>query len=257
MTTLAEVVQYLDAELRTTEVPDHEAALNGLQLANAGNVTKVAAAVDYSANTVAAALREKADLLVVHHGMFWRRSNAFVGVAFERLRDAIGGGLAIYSSHIPLDLHPTLGNNVLLAKELALKPDSTFGQYRGVEIGVSGATDLSTESLAAKAREFSAQFETTLVATPFPKGHRTKRWAIITGAGADSSSLAEARARGVDTLIVGEGPHHSAVEAMESGIVVLYCGHYATETLGVRALATQLAARFHVSSVFVNVPTGL
>ena len=210
-----------------------------------------------SANTVAAALREKADLLLVHHGMFWRGSYPIVGVAFDRLRDAIGGGLAIYSSHIPLDMHSVWGNNVLLAKELALKPDSAFGEFRGVQIGVSGASDLVTENIVERARAFSAQFETALVATPFPKGHRTRRWAVVTGAGANSSTLAEARSRGVDTLIVGEGTHHTAVEAMELGLVVLYGGHYATETLGVRALASHLASRFGISSVFVNVPTGL
>jgi dinuclear metal center YbgI/SA1388 family protein len=257
MTTLSEVASYLDSELRHADVPDYDAAFNGLQLANTGKVTRVAAAVDYSANTVAAALRERADLLLVHHGMFWRGSHAIVGVAFERLRDAISGGLAIYSSHIPLDMHATFGNNALLAKELGLKPDSTFGQFRGVEIGVSGAADESTAELVKRATAFSAQFETTLVATPFPKGHRTKRWAIITGAGANSPTYEEARARGVDTLIVGEGAHHTAVEAMELGLVVLYAGHYATETLGVRALATHLASRFDVSSVFVNIPTGL
>lgn len=257
MTQLAELVSYLDTELRSAEVPDYDAAFNGLQLANGGEVTRVAAAVDYSANTVAGALREKADLLIVHHGMFWRGSHPIVGVAFDRLHDAIGGGLAIYASHIPLDLHPAWGNNVLLAKELALKPDSVFGQFRGVEIGVSGTSDLVTETIVERARAFSAQFETALVATPFPPGHRTRRWAIITGAGANSSTLAEARARGVDTLIVGEGTHHTAVEAMELGLVVLYGGHYATETLGVRALALHLASRFGVSSVFVNVPTGL
>jgi len=257
MTKLAELVSHLDAELRSAEVPDYDAAFNGLQLANAGGVTRVAAAVDYSANSVAGALREKADLLIVHHGMFWRGSHPLVGVAFERLRDAIAGGLAIYSSHIPLDLHPDMGNNVLLARELALKPDSAFGLFRGVEIGVSGVSDIATETLVARARDFSARFETSLVATPFPKGHRTQRWAIVTGAGANSSTLSEAQTRGVDTLIVGEGTHHTAVEAMELGIVVLYGGHYATETLGVRALAAHLASKFDVSSVFVNVPTGL
>jgi dinuclear metal center YbgI/SA1388 family protein len=257
MTKLGDIVSYLDTELRTAETPDYDVAFNGLQLANAGSVTRIAAAVDYSANTVAAALRERADLLVVHHGMFWRGSHPIVGVAFDRLRDAIGGGLAIYSSHIPLDMHPVWGNNVLLAKELGLTPDSTFGQFRGVEVGVSGACDIATASLVDRTREFSSQFNTTLVATTFAKEHRTKRWAVVTGAGVNSASLAEARARGVDTLIVGEGAHHTAVEAMELGVVVLYAGHYATETLGVRAVVSHLASRFGVPSVFVNVPTGL
>ncbi len=257
MTSLGGITSHLDAELRTSEVPDYDMALNGLQLGNAGEVTRVAAAVDYSANSVSAAVREKADLLLVHHGMFWRGAHAIVGVAFSRLRAAIDSGLAIYASHIPLDLHPVFGNNVLLAKELRLTPDSAFGRFRGVEIGVSGSYDVPTDELADRVRGFSRQFQTTLVCSPIPAGRRTRRWAIITGAGASSATLAEARERGVDTLIVGEGTHHTAVEAMEIGMVVMYGGHYATETLGVRALAAHVASRFGISWVFVDVPTGL
>jgi dinuclear metal center YbgI/SA1388 family protein len=257
MTALAEVVSWLDAELRTSEIPDYDGALNGLQLANAGHVTRVAAAVDFSANTVGAALKEKANLLVVHHGMFWGDSKPLVGVSYERVRDAIAGGLAVYSSHIPLDLHPTLGNNALLAKELQLPTDGTFGAFRGAQIGVTGACDLATDEIAARLKRYSSQFATTLVCSPHAAERRTRRWAMVTGAGANSDSLAEARARGVDTLIVGEGSHHTAVEAMETGLVIMYGGHYATETLGVRAVATSLASRFGITSVFVDVPTGL
>jgi dinuclear metal center YbgI/SA1388 family protein len=257
MASLDDVVRYLDAELRTAEVPDYDAALNGLQLANGGEVTRVAAAVDFSADTVAGALRERADLLVVHHGMFWRGQHAFVGRAYERLRDALTAGLAVYSSHIPLDLHPVLGNNVLLARELGLESDSTFGRYKGVEIGVSGAADVETRELVDRMLAFSARFKTTAVATPHAERRRTRRWAIITGAGASPDTLAEARARGVDTFIVGEGVHHTAVYAIEHDLVIIYGGHYATETLGVRAVAECLADRFDVSSTFVDVPTGL
>lgn len=257
MAKLIELVQYLDSELRTSEVPDYDAAFNGLQLANDGSVARVAAAVDFSGDTVAAALREKANLLLVHHGMFWRGQEPLVGKSYDRLRSAIAGGLAIYSSHIPLDLHPELGNNVLLAAELQLKATETFGRYSGVEIGVMGTSELPTATLVDRLREYSARYSTTAVSTPFPKDHRTRRWAIITGAGASSATLAEARERGVDTLIVGEGAHHTAVEAIERGPVVLYGGHYATETLGVRALAARVSERFEVPWTFVNVPTGL
>lgn len=257
MTALSDLVTYLDSELRSSEVPDYDAALNGLQLGNAGSVSRVAAAVDYSAMSITAALKERADLLLVHHGMFWRGAHPIVGVAYDRLKQAIAGGLAIYSSHIPLDLHPVWGNNVLLAKELGLKPDGTFGTFRDVEIGVTGAGEVATEALADRMRRFSNSSKTTLVVTPFPSGHKTLRWAIITGAGASSATIAEARARGVDTLIVGEGTHHTAVEAMELGLVLMYGGHYATETLGVRALAEHMASRFPIESVFVDVPTGL
>jgi dinuclear metal center YbgI/SA1388 family protein len=254
---LEEVVRFLDAELRTAELPDAEPALNGLQLAGSGEVRRIAAAVDFSADSVAAAVREGANLLLVHHGMFWRGRQRLVGPAYERLKAAIDADLAVYSSHIPLDLHPTLGNNALLARELRLQADGAFGHYRGVEIGVTGACDLPTLELVERMRAFSGQFRTTAVATPVDAGRRTRRWAIITGAGADADTLDEARERGVDTLIVGEGPHHSAVQAIESRIAVIYGGHYATETLGVRALAQHVSERFALSHVFVDVPTGL
>lgn len=257
MADLDAIVRYLDAELRTTEVRDHDSALNGLQLANGGKVTRVAAAVDYSAASVAGAIRERADLLIVHHGMFWRGNHVFVGVAYERLRSAMAAGLAVYSSHIPLDLHPTFGNNVLLARELALQPSGTFGRFREVEIGVLGESDLDTAALMERVRRFASKYDTALAHSTFAAGRRTKRWAIVSGMGASPASLAEARERGVDTLIVGEGTHHTAVEAMELGLVVAYAGHYATETPGVQALAEAVSKRFDVSSCFVNVPTSL
>jgi len=258
MAELDAIVRYLDTELRTAEVPDHEAAMNGLQLANDGRVTRVAAAVDFSAETVVGALRERADLLLVHHGMFWRGAQAIVARTYDRLRAAILGNLAVYSSHIPLDMHAELGNNVLLAKRLELTPSGSFGRWRGdVEIGVMGTCDLPTDDLAERVRAFSATFGTTAVITPFEPGRRSRRWAIITGAGASLDTLQEARERGIDTFIVGEGAHHTGVDAIESGIVVIYGGHYATETLGVRAAAARLEERFGVSSTFVNSPTGL
>lgn len=257
MANLDAIVAHLDAELRTAEVPDYEAALNGLQLANGGSVARVAAAVDFSATTVAGALREKASLLIVHHGMFWRGAHRLIGSSRDRLHAALTGDLAVYSSHIPLDLHPVLGNNVLLAKELALTPSGTFGRYKGTEIGVRGNCDEETARIFDRLTRFSARYATTAVTTPLANGRRTKRWAIITGAGASTETLNEAIERGVDTLIVGEGAHHTAVQAMESGLAVMYGGHYATETLGVRALADHVSTRFDVPAVFVDAPTGL
>ena len=257
MADLAAVVRYLDDELRTSDVPDYDAALNGLQLANDGRVSRVAAAVDFAGDVVAAALEARADLLVVHHGMFWGGSQPIVGHGYDRLKRALTGNLAVYSSHLPLDLHATLGNNALLAKELGLTPSGTFGRYEDIEIGVSGSGDLKTSALFERVRGFSSRYRTTAVATPFDAAHVTRRWAIITGAGASSDSLAEAAEKKVDTLIVGEGPHHSAVLARELGITVMYAGHYATETLGVRALAELISRKFDVPNSFVDLPTGL
>ena len=257
MTELSAVVRFLDEELRIAEVPDYDAALNGLQLGSAGKVSHVAAAVDFSGATVAGALRERADLLLVHHGMFWGGAERLVGPAFDRLKQAIDGGLAVYSSHLPLDLHPSLGNNALFARELQLTADGSFGRYKTIEIGVMGKANMPTASLFDRVRAFSSTFATTAVCTPIEQGRQTRRWAIVTGAGASSDTLREAIERGVDTLIVGEGPHHSAVAAVELGIAVIYAGHYASETFGVRALADHVAKRFDLSASFVDVPTGL
>jgi dinuclear metal center YbgI/SA1388 family protein len=254
---LSEVVRFLDAELRTVEIPDYEAALNGLQLGNAGTVSRVAAAVDFSSASVAGALRERADLLLVHHGMFWSGAERLIGPAFDRLRKAMDGGLAVYSSHLPLDLHPALGNNALFARELQLAPDGTFGRYKTIDIGVTGAATIVTRDLFERVRKFSSRYATTAVCSTSDSARQTRRWAIVTGSGASTDTLREAAERNVDTLIVGEGPHHSAVAASELGIAVMYAGHYASEVFGVRALADHLAKRFDLPTSFVDVPTGL
>jgi dinuclear metal center YbgI/SA1388 family protein len=257
MAHLPEIVALLDRELRTTEIPDAEPAVNGLQLANSGTVSRVAAAVDFSSQSVDGALSAGATLLIVHHGMMWRGRERLVGPAYDRLKRAIAGDLAVYSSHIPLDVHAQLGNNVLLARELHLPVTGTFGRYKGIEIGVMGETDIATATLFEHMRAFSSKFGTTAVATDLRADRRTRTFAIITGSGADTATIEEASARGVDTMIVGEGPHHSAVQAMEHGIAIIYGGHYATETLGVRALGALVSERFGVPWSFVDVPTGL
>lgn len=257
MASLSAIVDFLDRELRTREVPDYAGALNGLQAQNNGTVTHVAAAVDCSTVSVRAAADRGADLILVHHGLFWNGAEPLVGAVYDRTRLIVENNIAVYSSHIPLDLHPTWGNNVLLAKELGLEPSGGFATMRGVAVGVSGVADIGTDELRKRAAAFSSRFGTTLVCTPLRDGQRTRKWAMCTGAGASPESLREAAALGVDTLIVGEGPHHTAVHATDSGLTIMYLGHYATETLGVRALASELAERFSVKSSFIEAPTGL
>lgn len=258
MTELSAVVRFLDDELRTGDVPDYDAALNGLQLSNRGSVSRIAAAVDFSTATVAGAIELKADLLLVHHGMFWGGAERIVGAPYERLRLALDGGLAVYSSHLPLDMHATLGNNALFARELQLEADGTFGRYKTIDVGVTGvASKLDTAALFDRVKAHSAKFATTAICVPFEQGRVTRRWAIVTGSGASSETLREAVARGVDTLIVGEGPHHTAVAATELGIVVMYAGHYASEVFGVKALAARVGKRFDLPHTFIDAPTGL
>lgn len=257
MTDLATIARYLDDLLRTAETPDYPNALNGIQLANRGPIRRVAAAVDFSRRTIEGAIAADANLLLVHHGMFWGGVQPLRGALYERLALLMHHDIAVYSSHLPLDAHPVVGNNALLAAALGLKPESGFARYQGLEIGVQGSANISTETIALRARSFAAEHGGQAVATPIEAGRLTRRWAICTGAGAGTDTLREAAAAGIDTLIVGEGPHWTAVDGPETGMVIIYAGHYATETLGVRALAAQMSDRFSIPHVFVEAPTGL
>jgi dinuclear metal center YbgI/SA1388 family protein len=257
-TALGEIAEHLDGLLRTAEIPDYPGAMNGVQVEHAGPVTRCAVAVDASLRTIDATIEHGATLLIVHHGLFWGGPQPLRGKAFERIRRLIANDVAVYASHLPLDLHPVVGNNVLLARELGLVPTAGFARFQGVAIGVMGDADMTTSELVARTSALSSREGGRLVtAGDGAADRRTRRWAICSGAGASSDTLREAAAAGVDTLIVGEGPHHTAVEAPELGIAVLYAGHYATETLGVRALGQEVERVFGIPWSFVAAPTGL
>jgi dinuclear metal center YbgI/SA1388 family protein len=252
---LTDVIGFLDAELRRAEIPDYPGAMNGLQLANRGEVRHVAGAVDYSTRVVTEAVQAKVDLLILHHGMYWTEVTPIIGTSFERLSALMANDVAVYGSHLPLDLHPRFGNNPLLARELGLTPSGGFAMMRGVAIGVSGDADIPTGQLVERAESFCDRFGRPLIVTPVRAGQVTRRWGICTGAGASTESLREAAQLGLDTIIVGEGPHHTAVQAGDLGITVLYAGHYATETLGVAAIAEEVARQFGIRWSFIDAPT--
>jgi dinuclear metal center YbgI/SA1388 family protein len=251
------LTEYLDELLGTSRIPDYPGAVNGLQLSNDGPIKKIAAAVDFSSRSVKAALAGSANLLLVHHGMFWSGLKPITGASFGRIKSLIQNDVAVYSSHLPLDCHPTFGNNVLLSRTLNLEPDGEFAHFKETAIGVRGRANTPTTELVERARTFARSHGGELVVSGLKPEAMTKSWAICTGAGASAETLEEAVKLGVDTLIVGEGPHWTAVEADEIGITIIYAGHYATETLGVRALAQHLAERFSIEWIPVDAPTGL
>lgn len=255
---LSEVVAYLDQLLETSTTPDYPNAFNGLQLANSGHVTKVAAAVDFSSRTVSATISEKANLLIVHHGMFWTRQQPITGKVYQRLRDLFDADVAVYSSHLPLDRHTRLGNNVLLAKQLGLEASQPFANFKDIYIGLQGISELPTATLVRRAKEFARAHGGDVVVTDMSDARRvTHRWALCTGAGASAETLNEAARDGVDTLIVGEGPHWTAVDAVDRGMTIIYVGHYASETLGVFALAEEVSRKFQLECTKISAPTGL
>ena len=253
----AAIAEHLDVLLETATTPDYAPALNGLQLASRAPVHRVAAAVDLSRRTIEGAIAAGANLMIVHHGMFWGGAQRLVGAPYERVRLLLAHDVAVYSSHLPLDRHATLGNNALLARALGLEATDGFGDYKGVAIGVRGTCDLRTAELVQRADAHARQYGGTAIATAHDAARRTRSWAIATGGSASSEAIRLAASLGVDTLVVGEGPHHTAVEAPEHDVVLVYAGHYATETLGVQALARHLERTYGLPWSFVHVPTGL
>jgi dinuclear metal center YbgI/SA1388 family protein len=248
---LKSIVAYCDRALRTPDITDYDRAANGLQVENDGTVRRIAAAVDASLATVKLAIQAKADLLLVHHGLFWGSSQPWTGRRYELLRALLDHNLAVYSSHLPLDLHPRLGNNARLAAALRFKHLRPFFHDHGQFIGFRTETNVTRHQLGKILRQ-AIGVEPRLL----PGGPETcRRIGIVTGgAGGD---LKKAAAEGVDTFITGEGPHWTFALAEELGLNVFYGGHYATETFGVKALAEDLGRRFQLPWSFLDHPTGL
>lgn len=253
----AVIAARLDVLLRTRTTPDYPSALNGAQVEHHGPVKRIAAAVDCSMRTIRGAIAEGANLLLVHHGLFWGGLQPLTGSLYSRVRLLLDHDIALYSAHLPLDAHERFGNSRLLAAEIGLQPSSGFGRYDTIDCGVRGACDLQTKELIERLGTFARLHGGQVRASAVDSGRRTRHWAISSGAGANAGAIREASSVGVDTLITGEGPHWTAIDAEERDMVIVYAGHYVTETLGVRALAEYIASEFALSWVWVAAPTGL
>jgi len=251
MADLAEIVAYLDRELNVSSIPDYPGAVNGLQLANEGRVDRIVAAVDASLPVIEAAAEGGPGLLIVHHGMFWQGAQPVTGAFYRKLKTAMEAGLAIYSSHLPLDVHPEWGNNILLAKAVGLFNMEPFFEQKGLHLGLRGTWDGTRRELVESLENAVGGHVHVCPAGP----EAIQRVGLITGgAGSEVSKVA---ASGVDTFITGEGPHWSYPLAEELGMNLLFAGHYATETFGVRALSNHLSAVHGIPWAFIDHPTGL
>ena len=248
---LAELVLYLNDYLRVAAVPDAPHALNGLQVSNAGAVSRVAAAVDLCEATVRLAAEQGADFLLVHHGLFWGGLGPLTERRYRRVAGLVKHNIALYSAHLPLDLHPEVGNNAVLARLLGVTLRGAFGEEYGVPIGVWGEVDEPRTALGERVASLLGGAPRLLPFGP----ERARRVGIVTGAA--GSLIGQAAAARIDTFITGEGPHHTFFDAEELGVNVFYAGHYATETVGVKALAEHLRTRFDLPWTFLDHPTGL
>jgi len=251
MASLSNIVTYADRFLRVRDVGDWDNALNGLQIENSGRVTRIGAAVDASTRVLTEAAKRDVDLLIVHHGLFWPGLQPMQGALRRQLRIAFENEIAVYSMHLPLDIHPRVGNNAQLVAALGLKSAQPFLEEKGQPVGLKIRASLERSKLV---RELEKALNSQVNVFAFgPKQVRTI--GIVTGdAGSEIYRVAH---EGIDTFITGEAPHWAAVAAEELGLNLLLGGHYATEVFGVRALAAHLSKRFRVPWEFISCPTGL
>lgn len=247
----SDLVVYLNNLLLNNEIQDD--SLNGLQVANQGNVNKVALAVDGSLQSIQEASQASADFLFVHHGLFWANAVPIVGGLYHRIKSLIESDIALYASHLPLDRHPELGNNAQIKNVLGWPVIDDFGEYHGSLIGKE---ILFKEPIARS--EIVQQLQEGL-------NCKVQLWAFgpekIRKAGYVSGGairmLAQAIEAGMDAYITGEPRHESYWLAKEAGINVIFGGHYATETLGVRAVGEAIRSKFGLETFFIDLPTGL
>jgi dinuclear metal center YbgI/SA1388 family protein len=246
-----ELSSYLDEYLNVREIPDYKGAFNGLQVTGSADLRSIAVAVDACQATIDMAVQAGAAMMIVHHGLFWGRTAPVTEQYYRRLAALIRHDVALYSCHLPLDAHPEVGNNHVLARRLGLTPSGTFGQFEGIPIGVTAQADISRDEIVSRVRS-ALGVEPHVIATG---PNHVRNVGVLTGGG--GSLIAEAAAAGVDLYVTGEGAHHTYFDAEERGINVVYAGHYATETVGVQALGEHLRSRFGLAVQFFDHPTGL
>ena len=247
---LRDILKDIDGLLEPERFQDY--CENGLQIPGPAEVAAVATGVSAHAELFELAAGERVDLLIVHHGLFWGAGFRSIDAGLKRrLKILFDADIGLAAYHLPLDAHPELGNNALLARALGAERLAPFARHRGEAIGFLASfpgDGLAAGELFARIGEITAR--EPLVFKSGPAGVR--RLAIVSGGGADY--LAEAADAGADGLLTGEPTERAMAQAREAGLHFIAAGHYATETFGVRRLGEHLAERFDVRHVFLDVP---
>jgi dinuclear metal center YbgI/SA1388 family protein len=246
-----ELVAYLDDYLQIETIDDR--SNNGLQVEGKDEVTRLAFAVDASLAAFEAARSARAQMLVVHHGLFWGEPVLVTGIHRQRLGLLLEAGISLYAVHLPLDFHQEVGNNAVLARWLDLQEAGPFGVYKSHPAGITGrlSSPVSLEGFVERVERVLGE----PVVGVWPFGPTTIRRVGI-ASGGTGSLVDQAAQAGVDVFLSGEVSHIVYHQAQELGLNVVYGGHYATETAGLKALAAHLAARFALDTVFLDLPTG-
>ncbi|MEW6095838.1 MAG: Nif3-like dinuclear metal center hexameric protein [bacterium] len=251
MVTLNQICQFLDAELNIAQIKDE--SINGLQVEGKENIKKIICAVDASLETFCEAKKQNADMVIVHHGLLWDKLQPLTGVLYKRLEVLFKNDISLYTAHLPLDLHPEFGNNTQLMNLFAIKIKEPFGEYHGLSIGYVGKLHKEIDLLSVK-HKLEEKLNTTCRLLNFGK-QKVKTIAIVSGGGSDA--IREAIEKEVDLFITGESKLFTYHLAKESKINIIFAGHYATETLGVKTLAEVLSKKFQIECNFVDIPIGL
>ncbi len=257
--TLAELDRYFRDNLKIEEVGSRDISLNGIQVTSGtgepenAEIKKAAFAVDACMESFERAAAQGADMLFVHHGLFWGRPEALTGSHYKRLKFLIENNMALYAAHLPLDMHPEFGNNAGICVALGAANVEPFGEYKGMMIGFSG--ELKQEAdLDSVLSMMGLTRESCLSVLPFGPA-KIKTFAVISGGGTDD--VFEAMDMGADLYITGDASHTVYHPCLERGINLVSGGHYNTETWGVRLLAERCAADTGIETFFIDVPTGL
>lgn len=247
MANLKEITTYADKILNIRCTVDYPNALNGLQCKNSGKVSKIACAVDAGLFEIKQAVKMKADLLFVHHGLFWDKKTPFTNLNYEIVKTLIDGNLAVYSCHLPLDANAEFGNNASIAKLLGLQVKQACFECMGIEIGyLCGCGKKSRAQLASSLKKI---FPNTLKAFEFGSKN-PKSVAICSGGAGDF--IGDLKALNCDTFITGELKEHHYIYARDNKINLYSCGHYCSEVFGVQNLAKICAEKFGLEHKFIK-----
>jgi dinuclear metal center YbgI/SA1388 family protein len=251
MALLSNICQFLNKELRISEITD--TSQNGLQVEGKNEVKKAVFAVDASIETFQEACKRKADMIVVHHGLLWEKSRPITGILYRRFQILFKHEISLYAAHLPLDIHPKLGNNAQLMNLFITKKREPFGNYHGINIGFLGVLQRET-TLSSVITKIENAINTKCKVFPFGKD-KIKTIAVVSGGAADL--IDEAVDKNVDLFITGEAKLYAYHIGKEGKINIVFAGHYATETLGIQALAKMIKEQFRIECEVIELPTGL
>ena len=247
---ILQLSHYLDNLLDVPSITDSPNALNGLQVQNTGEIKKIGLAVDLCQATIDLAIEKNCQMMFVHHGIFWGGLQPLRGTYYEKISSMISANLGLYAAHIPLDLHPVLGNNRALADLIGLENLEPFGEYGGIKIGLKGT--INKKSAETLAQELAEKLGSSI---KLIGDGEIESVGLVTGGAAEI--IGQASREGLSAYITGEGSNHHYHEAIEGRCVLIFAGHYATETGGVKAVGGHLEQKFEIATEFLDYPTGL